>query len=390
MQRREDFGPYDKVYGPYRAGRGWRIVTVCRGIKTFGEVLPKKEADALKAELERHLATQQTSGPRSFEEVLSNYAIYKRDRGNQPRTVTVEVDRVRRLLGWAPAAPLPGKVSEAAAAQLYQVLRETPTQYHRPLSVAEQQACLKAVRRFGKWLVRQRLWRDNPFQQVELVGGAPRRGKPQLSIDQGQQWLAGALAAHELGDQSALAAALLVCLGLRASESAARQVSHLDAQGSILRITTGKTRRSVRDLEVPGPTREDPDLPDIRAALQVQAQRARAWGRAQEVPQLDPPLFPPVAFVASGTPVNGEHLSRFSVRRAVHRICRAVGLPLVCPQSLRGTFATAVSRTSEGVWAAARALGHSSTGVTRRHYATETSVAAGEQAQRLRLMRGGA
>lgn len=110
--------------------------------------------------------------------------------------------------------------------------------------------------------------------------------------------------------------------------------------------------------------------------LQVQAERARAWNRAQDVVQLDPPLFPPVALDPTGPPATGPHLSTESLRRAVHRVCKAVGVPIVTTHALRGTHASISVSQGQAVEEVARRLGHGP-GVTRTAYATADSQAAG-------------
>ncbi len=108
-----------------------------------------------------------------------------------------------------------------------------------------------------------------------------------------------------------------------------------------------------------------------------------------DVPQLDPPLFPPIAHEPRGPACTGDSLSKEQVRRAVHRVCRAVGLPLVCPHALRGTFASMAIRSGATMEAVAVALGQAGPGVAERHYVTGEAVAQGRVRGRMTVIDGG-
>lgn len=124
----------------------------------------------------------------------------------------------------------------------------------------------------------------------------------------------------------------------------------------MLHIPEAKSARGVRNLPIIDE--------DVREALQVQAQRAREWARRQNPTPFDPPLFPP-----EGRAV-GQHLSPSQVLRAVHRVCKAVGLPEVCTHSLRGCFASRAAAQGLALEHVAAFLGNAPA-VTARHYATE-------------------
>jgi integrase len=188
-----------------------------------------------------------------------------------------------------------------------------------------------------------------------------------------------ALALHaEYEDAAALAAVLcLTCGGLRPIEAASLMTRDIDGGGAFLWIRASKTRSGVRKVPVPE---------GLRPALLLQAQRAKDWAREQDPAPLVPPLFPPVRL--AGSPGNlqatGPTLSTESLRRAVHRVCRAVGLRLVTTYSLRGLFASLSYEGGEAPARVAALMGHSSPAVTQRHYATEDAQMAGraERAER--------
>lgn len=300
-------------------------------------------------------------------QALDKFEQYKLARGNKPAAAAVERARVARFFGpTATDSPLPPEPNPRVAVAMYERLTQSETAKGSRISVAEHQASLKAARRFGAWLVKNSHWRSNPLVGVETVGRARcgESSKAQLSRDQGDMFFAGALACFESGDSAALAA--LVCLrqGVRVSEIAGRRVSHLDSDGTILRIPSAKSRRGVRDLPIIDS--------EVRDALREQVKRAREWARGQDPVQMDPPLFPPVRYADHGPHATGDNLSNEQVRRAVHRVCRAVGLPEVTTHSLRGSFASRSSSLGLTLEQVAAFLGNTA-GVAGRHYATEQS-----------------
>lgn len=376
MRRRADelwFGKVEQHRARFRYRVGIGATTTERRVFDTREEAERHRAAALKA--------QEQQAPLTLEDVLVRYRAHKIDvRRNGPVSADTEIHRLIHFFGRS-TGPLP-QLTASAANALYRRSQEGR-------SVAYATASLKAARRLGKWLVRERLWRANPLLEVEIVGRSKRgeESKRQLSRDQGRMWLAGALACYEEGDVGALAAAVLITMGVRASEIASRRVSHLDDDGCLLRIPYGKSKSALRDLPVPYPTANDPGVPDLRSALLAQARAARAWGRAQKIAQIDPPLFPPVPYAAKGNPVKGEHLSRYSVRRAVHRVCRATGLPDVCPHALRGTFASRAVALGVAIREVARDLGQAGPGVTERHYVGDQAMAEGAQRARALALR---
>ena len=262
------------------------------------------------------------------------------------------------------SGPLP-KFGPEGAAELYAALRQRPTQYGRPMSDSEHQHCLKAAKRFGKWLMVKRLWPSNPIAEVQRVGRAKagEESKPQLRQAEAKAWLKAGAELASGGDVGAEAALACLLLGVRGDEIASRQVRDVEVirEGERVLVNlylamtkNGKPRR----VRVPAPL----------AALLVDRVRGR-FG-------LDP-LYPE----------NNEkgRLSRHGVLRAVKRICRKAGLPPVSPQALRGTHASLAQEaglTSEVVGAA---LGHGAK-VDNRSYATADAQAAGKQARVLKLL----
>nr|WP_255412582.1 tyrosine-type recombinase/integrase [Haliangium sp. UPWRP_2] len=65
---------------------------------------------------------------------------------------------------------------------------------------------------------------------------------------------------------------------------------------------------------------------------------------------------------------SGKPRTRQGLHRAVRRLCTVAGVPIVCPHSLRGLWATAGVRSGALSHAVAAALGHGSFKVTAKHY----------------------
>ena len=64
----------------------------------------------------------------------------------------------------------------------------------------------------------------------------------------------------------------------------------------------------------------------------------------------------------------GKPKNRQLLHSTVQRLCVAAGVPVVCPHSLRGVWATAGVRSGALSHAVAAALGHGSFAVTAKHY----------------------
>ena len=66
--------------------------------------------------------------------------------------------------------------------------------------------------------------------------------------------------------------------------------------------------------------------------------------------------------------MTGKPRSRQVLHRAVRRVCIVPGVPIVCPHSLRGLWATAGVRSGALSHTVAAALGHGSFKITAQHY----------------------
>jgi integrase len=136
-------------------------------------------------------------------------------------------------------------------------------------------------------------------------------------------------------------------MGLRASEALSRVVRDIDKEGTLLRIEENigtafrlKTESSKRIPKIPT---------FLRPIL-----AARILGK-----EPTDPLFPGSL---------GGRRRRQWLNVQVARRCALAGLPVVCPHSLRGIFATAAASAGETPEIVAQVLGHTDASMTIGHY----------------------
>jgi integrase len=142
---------------------------------------------------------------------------------------------------------------------------------------------------------------------------------------------------------------------MRASEITNRVVRDVDDDARVLWIERAKSKAGERHLEVPEVLRP-------RLAALIAGRRG------------DEPLFPD----------RDRHWVGYHVRR----LCRAAGVPVVCPHGLRGTQASIAVRAvpAEHV---AQQLGQTGPAVTRRHYLAAGAEQDGRQRAALQVLAGG-
>ena len=151
----------------------------------------------------------------------------------------------------------------------------------------------------------------------------------------------------QAGDVPALGALLMMYLGLRQGEVAARVARDIDDGGRVLWVPSGKTKNARRRLKIPEHLRH--------LVLAVAKDK-----------QPDELIFYPTHYQ--------RHRAHYYVVR-VKRLCRLAGVPEVVPHSLRGLHATLALEGGATADAVAKALGHSSFAMTAQHYASPSSIA---------------
>jgi integrase len=240
-----------------------------------------------------------------------------------------------------------GKLTPKKATALYDQLVVTPTRKTgQPPAAATHRFYLRLAQGLFRWGVSKGYARENPFSQVQLVG-RPNRGKKQLRFEEAERFITTGLQLFdEHEDWMALAAVTALLLGLRASEVLHLRVRDLDCGGTKLWVAAidsyrGKSANARRDPEVPHVLQ--PRL------LKLAADRAP-----------DKYLF--------GVGRTGKPHGRQLLHTTVQRVCTTANVPVVCPHSLRGLWATAGVHSGAVSHAVAATLGHGSFEMTAKHY----------------------
>ena len=165
--------------------------------------------------------------------------------------------------------------------------------------------------------------------------GRASTGKAQLRLDEAKRYREAALRLFdEHADRMALAAVMPLYLGLRKGEVLGRRVRDVDAAGSIIWIDRGKSKNARRHLSV-----------KARPLQQRLAQLVQGRAPEQALFALRHPMQPP---------------SPQRLHDAVARVCKAAAVPVICPHSLRGLWATLSIESGAAESAVATALGHGS------------------------------
>ena len=341
-----------RVLGPYRNGDKWRLVILDGGSRKAVVAETHEAAMALRDDLRGALKKHSA---RLFAQSLDEYLQHLVDRGVSQDTT----DKVGRML--RPFLPLervgarqrdrrrgerrPHRQAERAA-QLY--LDETKRKKSNGEAIANDShhLLLRRIKHFYKWALARRYVQSNPFADVSPIG-RPRRGKQQLRIDEARKLVATAMERAKILDAGSTAILMQIFLGLRPTEALVRVVRDLDDEGRILWVPYGKTQNAKRRLQIPDALRE---------VLLLHAK-----DKAADAPLLGPP----------GEPMHTRDIIRYKLQG----LCAQLGLPRVCPHSLRGLNATLALDAGATAHHVAAALGHASFATTARHYADASSVA---------------
>jgi integrase len=338
-------GKGERVNGPYKHRNKWRVIT------TWADGSQDVDAYASKAEATRAAdEARAIVAGRTVMHAVDAFEVSQRERGLAPASV----DRTRRhlnvLLGTQSDGHRPlGWLTTKRAAQLYDDVQVGH-------SVDTHRNALTAGKAFGKWCVKQGWLTTSPFEDVEPTGRR-KRGKPQLHVDESRKLIDACLAENS---RESLAVALTLLLGLRASEVAHRQVRDLDDSGRLLWIDKTKTEAGKRCLEVPEVLREH-----LLALAKDRPSASYLFGKGD----LDRP-------------------TRFWLNHHTKRLCGVAKVPKLPPQSMRGTHATIATDAGSTSHVVAGALGHASTGVTKRHYIQAQALEASTQRAAQRVLVG--
>ena len=331
----------ERTHGPYPHRNRWRVVIVrADGQRIVGSYKTLAAAEKALDEL------REKTDARTVSTAVDEYGDQLRAKGRRETTLTTIAHRLRGLLRTTERDRALRGLTPLVARTLWE---------RRCAEIAgeTQRGELATVQAFAAWCVRQGWLGADPFAGLEPT--KPRgRGKPQLRIDEARAWVDLALA--EDTDEG-LAAAMAVLMGLRASEITQRVVRDVDDGARVLWIDRAKTRAGDRQLEVPEVLR-----PRLAALVAGRGGGELLWR----------------------DPKNDRHW----LYRHVKRLCKLAGVPAVSPHGLRGTWSS-IGAESMPVDQVARALGHVSAAVTRRHYVSAGSERTGRQRATLRVLAGG-
>jgi integrase len=346
------------VLGPYVEKHGekerFRLILKSSGRRKSLFYATLAEARRAKAKLERKVfqLNEKTVG-----ELIDEYGEYV-EAYEGYRETTRATERTRLLYFFAESAGTMrlSTITEHKAEQMYQShAQRLGYRTGRVLSAATHRGDLRLLKRFGSWAQDAGHVAQNPFAHVEPLG-RDRAGRLQLRMDELDRWLQVAWQDVQRGDTLALIAMLCLWRGLRVSEVLNRVIRDLDEGGSVLVIEHAKTRAGNRRVDIPE---------FLRPFVQrhSEGQPPDAWLFRQELK----PRLP---------------RRQQSVHKRVRSICKRAGVPLICTHSLRGMNATLKVQAGASEDYVARSIGHTSFGVTLRHY-VDPAVKASVDAQRV-------
>ena len=325
----------ERVHGPYRHGKRWRVVAV-RSDGTRAVVAFESEAEARKYIAACHkVAVGRTVG-----EAVTEYLTWLKGapgRGGRARrdsTVKLEAWRLGAFLRLVEENRTLQSLTRSACRAL---LEKRRAEVKPDTLVGE----LTTVQRAARWWVAQGWLSSNPLAEL-VAGGERSAGKPQLRVDEARRFLTVALTEGMPGTACAMA----LLMGMRASEVTGLTVRDVDDGGRLVWITAAKTKRGVRRLEVPS--------------------------------VLQPRLLALAAGKPADAPLWGD-VDRHWLYRHVPRLAELAGLPRVTPHGLRGTWAT-LAMAAMPTEAVAATLGHRPD-VTRTNYAAPGSEQSGQAAR---------
>jgi integrase len=333
-----------RVYGPYRHGKQWRVVVDRPGGGRDSRLYQTEaEAVAVIQRLEESLGLASVT----MEKAIESYEVYRRDKGNKPRTCADTAYRLGRFFAGLEQLHVRRLVAEVCVQRYRALTGEYAVDSHRNM--------LAEAKTFGRWLKAQGMIRESPLEAIQGIGRR-RHGKLQPRRDEGRKWLARALELAHLGEDEAIAALMAALMGMRCSEIVRRQVRDLDDGGQLLWIPDSKTPAGKRPLWVP--------------SLLQELLREQAEGK--EPMQL----------------LLGYH-DRAWPRLWVQRICADVKMPKITAHGMRGLTATLALEAGYDPDVVAKMMGHASSTTTTQSYAAPGAGEAARQERALRMVAGG-
>jgi integrase len=315
------------VFGPYPNRDKWRVIYDQGDRRVSKCFATREEAQAVVETLRASLSSE---AKRPIGLAIDEFLAMKKKQGLREVSIKSWSDRLRSHLDDSASLC---SVQPRDAQAIYDAMTGQ-------LAAATHRARLRYVRAFFAWCVERGYVVANPFAHVKPIG-KPRRGKPQLRVDEARGLLSHLLAEAQRGEDRALGLSLQILHGLRSGEVIKLKARDVDGNGTRLCVAMegGKTANATRTLRI--------TVPDVQALLMRQkaARAADAW------------LF------GDGHALANDYLWDY-----LTRVCKRLGLPHVCPHSLRGMHATFAVQDGASAEHVAAVLGHGSTEITRRHY----------------------
>ncbi len=317
-----------RVLGPYRNGQKWRVI-IREGKKRQSLVYDTREqAESVRCKL---LAGFDDRASRTIGETLAEYLTHKRKRGCNDKTICTLREKLTPFL---PTDQTLGSITPQKAERLYEALTER-------VAVATHHKTLREGKAFFRYCVKQKYIPINPFADVQTVG-KPNVGKLQLRTDEARKLSDALMGAASGGDTRALALMLQVLLGLRSGELLNLRKRDLDCRGTVIVVEGTKSKNAKRTLEL--------DAPVVRDLL---SRRCEAMDNDALI------------FAEDGAP---HPRATSALWKWLVLFCRRAGVPKVCPHSLRGLHSSLAVKAGATSAYVAKALGHGSDSVTRKHY----------------------
>ena len=323
-----------KVSPPYPNGNKWRLIVWEDGKRTAKLFADRETALRVR---ERLLSELDGRSSKTVGEAVAEYIEFKRKLGCVERSIIAARDK----LAFIDFDSLLIAITPSKAESLY--LDQTTK-----VAAATHHANLKNAKAFFGWCVKQKYLSHNPFSEVQKIGKA-KKGKPQLRQDEAKRLSTYLIEKASQGDYRALALLLQVLLGLRSGEVLGLRKRDIDCGGTRVVIEGTKTENARRTVK----------LEHAPVVMELLAQRIAPLAS-------DSLIFVP------------DHrdcpLSTTSLHKALVMFCKQAGVPQVCPHSLRGLNATLSVEAGATCELVARALGHGSDEVTRRHYIAPSAL----------------
>ncbi len=331
------------IYGPYPPSPGrtrWRVQVydpkTQRKLSVTAE--SREAALALRERLEQEV---KHAAPLLVHDAIAQYLDVKRHDIRSDKQVE---DLGRKLRQLCPNVPV-SSVTPQKAEQYY--LEETRRQgKFGALRPATHHARLRLAKAMWAWLIRRDLASQNPWDRVEPIGKVSS-GKLQLDEADARKLDKFLFAQADAGDEGALALLLELYLGLRSSEVLSLTVGA--CQGQIVYVHGTKTKNARRKLELYAP---------IAAILSKHCRNRPESARV---------------FAAN---LPKQPSANWAYKR-LKKICAQLGIPSICPHSLRGLHSSLALEAGATTHHVAKALGHASFGTTARHYAKPESIEVG-------------